>query len=170
MANFEDAIPIVLKHEGGFSDHAADPGGATNRGIIFNLFKRYAPTLGLKPDLQSLINLTEEQAKVIYKKEFWDKMSGDEFANQQVANILFDAYVNMGPRALKMFQKVIGVTSDGVIGPKTIYAANKANPKIVFDGFKDQREMFYRNLADSKPHMKVFLNGWLNRVNSFHYV
>ena len=33
MSAFELAIPIVLKHEGGFADNPADPGGATNFGI-----------------------------------------------------------------------------------------------------------------------------------------
>ncbi len=32
-ANFERALSLVLKHEGGFADHPADPGGATMMGI-----------------------------------------------------------------------------------------------------------------------------------------
>jgi len=30
---FETALPFVLRWEGGFVDHPADPGGRTNRGV-----------------------------------------------------------------------------------------------------------------------------------------
>jgi lysozyme family protein len=169
MADFNLAIPIILKHEGGYVDHPNDPGGATNRGIIFSLFKRYAPSLGLKPDLESLKQLTEYDAKTIYRLEFWDKMLGDSFQNQQVANIVFDAFVNMGPRALKMLQRELNVVADGIVGRQTINAVNKADPKEIFDAFKAARVFFYRDLAHRKPQMQVFLKGWLNRADSFHY-
>lgn len=169
MANFDKAIQIVLKHEGGFSDHPRDPGGATNMGITFNLFKKYALGLGLKPTVDDLKTLTEDQAKVIYKAEFWDRMKGDDIKSQQVAEIIFDAFVNMGPRALKMLQTEIGVEPDGVFGPVTIGVLNMAAPGVVFNGFKDSRKMYYENLARSNPNLNVFLNGWLNRVNSFKY-
>jgi hypothetical protein len=29
----------------------------------------------------------------------------------------------------------------------------------------DLKETFYRQLADTKPHLKRFLDGWLNRLN-----
>lgn len=170
MADFEKSIHIILKHEGLFADHPKDPGGATMRGITFTLFKRYADWLGVAPTVEVLKTLTEGQAKVIYKAEFWDKMQGDKFKSQRVADIVFDAYVNMGPRALKIFQTEIGVEADGVIGPVTLSILNNANPLLVFEGFKDARIYFYNNLAKQNPNMKVFLNGWLNRINSFNYV
>ena len=33
MSDFNDAIPTVLRHEGGFVDSPNDPGGATNFGV-----------------------------------------------------------------------------------------------------------------------------------------
>jgi lysozyme family protein len=31
--NFARALPLVLKHEGGWADHPRDPGGATMKGV-----------------------------------------------------------------------------------------------------------------------------------------
>jgi lysozyme family protein len=169
MADFEKAIPIILKHEGGFVDHPSDPGGATNRGIIFSLFKQYAKALGLLPTVDALKSLTEDQAKFIYREHFWDRMLGDQFKDQQVANIVFDAYVNCGGSGLKLIQKEVGVDVDGVIGPNTIAIINDANPHLLFDGFKDARKDYYIRLAERKPKLKVFLKGWLNRVEAFKY-
>lgn len=169
MADFEKAIPIILKHEGGYVDHPADPGGATNRGIIFSLFKQYAKAIGLLPTLDALKSLTEDQAKFIYREHFWDRMHGDLFNDQQVANIVFDAYVNCGVSALKMLQREIGTAADGVVGPNTMAVVNAANPHLLFDGYKDARKDYYIRLAERKPALKVFLKGWLNRVEAFKY-
>lgn len=169
MADFERAIPIILRWEGGFVNHPNDPGGATNRGIILTLFKRYAAELGLSKDVEGLKKLTEEQAKHIYKLQFWDAMRGDEIRDQQVATIIFDGFVNMGGSALRIAQRVVGADADGVFGNNTIAALNAAAGRVFFDTYKDQRIIYYQELAARKPKLQVFLKGWLNRINSFHY-
>lgn len=170
MADFNKAIPIILKHEGGFVDHPADPGGATNRGIIFTLFKKYAGELGLPATVEGLKALTEDNAKYIYRKQFWNAMQGDMIKDQQVANIIFDGFVNMGFNGIKIAQREVGETADGLIGQKSLQAINGAAPKILFQGIKEGRIKYYTDLAERKPQMKVFLKGWLNRINSFNYV
>jgi lysozyme family protein len=167
MADFEKAVQVILKHEGGFVNHPSDPGGATNRGITFSVFKQYAKALGLTQTVEALKGLTEDQAKFIYHEHFWNPMKGGEIIDQQVATIIFDAFVNQGYRGLKMAQREAGAHGDGKIGPKSLQAINAAAPRLLFDGIKDARRQYYINLVDSKPAMHVFLNGWLNRVNSF---
>lgn len=169
MADFEKAIPIILKWEGGYVNHPSDPGGATNRGIIFTLYKQYCLAMGLSPTIEGLKNLTENQAKFIYQENFWNRMKGDLIKDQQLANIIFDGYVNMGGRTLKMWQQCAGVDIDGVIGPNTLAVTNMASGRVLFDCIKDRRTMYYKDLAERKPSMKVFLKGWLNRINSFTY-
>lgn len=170
MADFEQSIGIILKHEGGFVNHPSDPGGATNRGITFNLFKQYADALEVSKDLYSLKALSEDQAKFIYQEHFWNPMRGDEIINQNIADILFDGFVNMGNKAIKLMQKEAGTTLvDGVIGADSIRAINLANARVLFEGYKDARIKFYNDLATRKPKLEVFRKGWLNRINSFEY-
>lgn len=169
MAEFEKAIPHILKWEGGYVNHPADPGGATNRGIIFSLFKQYAKALGLPPTVDALKDLTEDQAKFIYREHFWNAMKGDQIKDQQLATIILDTFVNQGYRGLRLAQREAGADPDGNIGPGSIQAFNSSAPAILFEGIKDARRRYYQNLADVKPSMGVFLKGWLNRVDSFKY-
>ena len=39
MSDFNDAIPTVLRHEGGFENDVNDPGGATNFGVSLRWLK-----------------------------------------------------------------------------------------------------------------------------------
>lgn len=170
MAYFSKAIPIILKHEGGFVSHPDDPGGSTNKGITMGTFKRYAMSLlAIEPTLENLKNLTDEQAAVIYQEAFWNKMNGDNINSQSLATLIFDCFVNMGRNGIKLLQREIGVVADGELGPKTLAVLNQSAPAVVFEGLKDARVKFYNSLVVRKPELKVFLNGWLNRVKSFKY-
>ena len=62
LIKFDDIIEVVLEHEGGYVHDPKDLGGETNFGIA----KRFYPDVDIK-------NLTKEQAKQIYKKDYWDK-------------------------------------------------------------------------------------------------
>lgn len=42
-------------------------------------------------------NLTEQQAKAIYKRDYWDKVKADDINSQVIAENIFDTAVNMGP-------------------------------------------------------------------------
>ena len=47
-----------LNTKGGYVNDPADPGGATNKGIIFRTFKKWANSdLGIEPTLGNLQNL-----------------------------------------------------------------------------------------------------------------
>ena len=70
---------------------------------------------------------------------------------------------------VKYAQQILGVTDDGVIGPKTIEVINTGDSKILFNKLWKRR---YQHLFDlSKPGNKdaEFRNGWLRRQNSITY-
>jgi lysozyme family protein len=169
MANFDKAITIILGHEGGLSNHPNDAGKLTNYGLTFGLFKIYAAAIGLPPTAEALKSIDIKDAKEIYFQAFWMKMLGNEWKDQQLANIVFDGFVNMGNRAIKMLQIEMGNPADGIIGERSLMVINQANAKTLFEGYKDARIKFYNDLVSRKPDQKVFLKGWLNRINSFVY-
>ena len=169
MANFDKAITIILGHEGGLSDNKADHGGLTNYGLTFDLFKIWAESIGLPKTKEALKSISIQDAKEIYFQAFWMKMKGNDWKDQQLANIVFDGFVNMGNRSIKMIQKEAGIEADGIIGDRSLMVINRANAKLLFDGYKDARIKFYNDLVARKPDQKVFLKGWLNRINSFVY-
>jgi len=175
MASFDAFFPTLLRFEGGFVDDPADPGGATNKGITMQTFSGCAKRLlGIEPTLANLRALTDAQAGKIYKPLYWDKVSGDDIALQDLADIVFDFYVNAGMHATRLLQTVMNaagahpsVAVDGDIGSLTIGALEALDQRDVYRRYKQGRIEYYRNLAASNPSLAKFLNGWLNRVNAF---
>lgn len=149
MANFELAIPIVLKNEGGYVNDPADPGGETNFGIS----KRSYPNVDIK-------NLTEAEASVIYQRDFW---KFDGINDQAVATKLFDAYVNMKSHAIKAAQEVVQQTVDGIYGAHTEAAIN--NTEDFLTKFRARLVQYYQQIVEFYPEDEKFLNGWLRRAN-----
>jgi lysozyme family protein len=173
MAAFEAFLPTLLKLEGGFTDDTADPGGATNKGVTLKTFQTCAETLlGVAPTLQNLKELTDEQAGVIYKALYWDRINGDGISLQELANIVFDFFVNAGAHATKLLQKVLNemgasLVEDGVLGQASMQALGGADQREVYRRYKQGRIEYYKTLVQEHPLLSKFLHGWLNRVNSF---
>ena len=119
--NFDTAFQQVLKHEGGYVHHPMDPGAATNMGITEAVARR----VGYKGAMQ---DLPVDLAKRIYLEEYWTPVRADELP-PAVRYAVFDAAVNSGVRqSVLWLQRALGVLDDGVLGPRTLAAANAATP------------------------------------------
>lgn len=155
--NFDLALRALLKHEGGYVNHPADPGGMTNLGVTKRVWEEW---VGHPVDEKQMRALTPELVAPLYKKKYWDKVCGDELPTG-VDLAVFDLAVNSGPgRAAKMLQKVLGVTQDGAIGPQTLLkAVNVDSSKLVAD-YNAQRLAFLMAL----PQWDTFGKGWGRRV------
>lgn len=172
MAKFELAIPIILKWEGGYVFNSADPGGETNMGITDSLDGKIDHLVDINGDKVGDVPikaLTPDQAKAVYKLIFWDRMLGDQFKSQNVANIVFDGYVNMGSNGIKVFQSALGVEQDGKVGQITVTQANFAPSKELFEKIKQGRIKYYQDLVTRKPTLSIFLKGWMRRIESFTF-
>jgi lysozyme family protein len=145
----EQALAILLKHEGGYSDHPSDPGGATMYGITQRVARQHG-YMGHMRDLP-LSTATE-----IYRKSYWMPIRADELPDAMRFHV-FDAAVNSGPgQAIKWLQECANVKSDGVIGPITIKAAASASPA--------RYNAIRLRLMTSLPTWAAFGKGWARRI------
>ena len=158
MTRFDICHAITAKWEGGWSDHKADPGGKTNWGITQATLTTY---LGRAASAADIRNLTKSEAKEIYKKLYWDRVTGDDLpAGLDLA--VFDFGVNSGPvRAVKALQSILGVETDGWIGDETLKAIEQSNLILLINELCDRRLKFLKGLGT----WKTFGKGWKNRVD-----
>ncbi len=159
MSNFEKCLEIILHHEGGYVNHPKDPGGETNLGVTKRVYEEWGGTKDMK-------DLTVEDVAPIYKKNYWDRVKGDDLPNG-LDLCIFDFAVNAGPgRAAKMIQKMIGVTVDGGIGPNTLRALGLYEEEVggvaeVIVEYQKQRQAYYESLST----FDTFGRGWTRRVD-----
>jgi len=154
MKNFNEIIEKVLEHEGGYVNDPKDLGGETKYGIT----KRFYPDIDIK-------NLTIEQAKEIYKKDYWDRNKVESLP-QNLWHIYFDMCVNMGKRtAVKVLQRAANgkgakLKVDGGMGPATL----KAIQNVELERVRAYRVLRFANLVIKKPEQERFWYGWYKRA------
>jgi lysozyme family protein len=163
-ANFEASLPFVLRWEGGFVDHPADPGGRTNRGITQRVYDQWRAAQGLPPQDVKLLEGAEMEA--IYESGYWVPPRCD-LLRRRLDLVQFDTAVNMGAgRAVRFLQKAVGCRVDGGFGSETERAAGACDLMATLEVYCDARLAYYRRLVEKRPELGVFLRGWTNRVNA----
>lgn len=163
--SFDLAFDETVGHEGGFQDHRLDRGNWTGgvagqgelRGTKFGISAMSYPDL-------DIASLTLADAKAIYRRDYWDKLRGDDLP-AGVALFLFDYAVNSGvARAAMAVQRHVGVADDGHIGPITVHAILRWPAIHLINALYSERGRFYRSLST----FGVFGAGWLRRNRAVH--
>ena len=161
---FEAVMPFILRWEGGFVDHPADPGGRTNKGVTQRVYTGWLVHQGLPS--QDVKQITEAEVKAIYEADYWLPPRCDQLPGR-LDLVQFDTAVNMGVRrAVRFLQDSLGCEVDGKFGPATTRAVSLCEARSTLVAYCDIREAYYRRLVVTKPDLQVFLKGWLNRLNS----
>jgi lysozyme family protein len=156
-SRFEQAVELVLQHEGGFVQHPSDPGVATKFGITRETLSRVR---GRPASVDGVRSLTEREAVSIYRRLYWDAVRAEELP-PGLDLAVFDLAVNSGPvRAARMLQTVLGVEADGIVGPVTLEAAREADAAETIRRLTRARLGFLGRLAT----WPVFGRGWRRRV------
>ena len=145
---FEVAIERILGHEGGYVDHADDPGGETNWGIS----KRSYPNVDIKA-------LTREGAKEIYLRDFWEPVAKDKLPS--ITFQMLDAAVSHGMgNTVRMLQRAVNVADDGHWGKHSQYAYANQGENDTLLLFLAERQEFMTKLRT----FDSFGRGWMRRI------
>ena len=171
MAKSEILVPFILSWETDkYTNNKYDRGKATKYGITLATWRR----VGYDKNGDGVLNeedvklLTEEDFHRVFKKNYWNACKADQIQDQSVANMLVDFAYNSGvSRAVRHLQLTLGITADGIMGRKTLFAINKSNGERLFNRFKKTREDYLKSIAKGKQ--KYFLDGWLNRLSHITY-
>lgn len=170
MADINKLAPLIFKWEGGFSNHPNDNGGATMCGVTIGTYRNYCRKKGLPaPTVEDLRKITRETCVDILRVFYWNPMKADGIDNQSIANLCVDNLWGSGTGYIKTIQKVVGVTADGLVGPKTLKAINTADQRELFAKLWNRRRQFYEDICKRNPSQNVFLKGWLNRLKDFKF-
>lgn len=155
---FAACVAEVLRHEGGYIDHRRDPGGCTNRGITRRTLEGWRREPVSCADVQAL---TEAEARAIYRAHYWHAVRGDDLP-AGLNLVVFDAALNSGRRRAALWlQQALGVTADGVIGPRTLRAARGANDRAAVIARACEVRLAFLKGLETWPD---FGRGWSRRV------
>lgn len=152
---FIDFFHRLIKYEGGYVNDPDDPGGETKWGIS----KRAYPKLDIK-------NLTEEDAKGIYYRDYYQKLNIPAIVDGRIAWQIFDFGVNAGvSRSAKIIQRLVGAKTDGVIGPNTVGKINTYIGRYpLYIEFLSERLKYYMMLTEVRIKNLKYLKGWVLRA------
>jgi|TARA_R110002074_G_scaffold335015_2_gene505435 lysozyme family protein len=156
--NYDKCLETILHHEGGYVNHPKDPGGETNLGVTKRVYEEWGGQKKMR-------DLTVSDVAPIYKKNYWDRLKGDDLPNG-LDLCVFDFGVNAGTgRSAKYLQKMVGTTVDGGIGPNTLKYVDRYVAKVGLDSaikeFQDRRQGYYERLKT----FETFGRGWTRRVD-----
>jgi lysozyme family protein len=161
-SSFAAALAFVLRWEGGLSDHPADHGGRTMKGVTQATYDAWRTARG--QPRQDVARISDDELGAIYRESYWAAAFCDRL-RVALDLVQFDTGVNMGPnRAVKILQATVGATADGACGPQTQAACDSCGLPEAVAKYCEIREGIYRHLAE-RPGQDVFLDGWLNRLD-----
>lgn len=183
MSDFEEAVSLVLRHEGNYVDHPNDPGGATSFGVSLRFLADHPDDGDFDGDgdvdKEDIMNMTLDDAKSIYKKHWWDKYGYWKIPDQTIATKVFDFSVNMGAkRAHVLLQEAmnnafgLNLTIDGALGPASYQVLcsilDGDQEQQLIDAYCDAAWGFYQRLIENNSKLAVFKKGWKNRAYSIN--
>lgn len=177
MGDFEKSLSFTFGSEGGVSNHPADRGGLTSMGITASTLSRaYKQKIVKHNDVR---RLSRDEAALIYRKLYWEPSHAGEMPWPLCA-LHFDAAVNHGVGgAVRLLQRTLNkvggsaLAVDGSIGPVTQKAlsgellkmeVNAAYLNKFCAAYLDNREALLKAIVAKNPSQKVFLRGWINRI------
>lgn len=186
MSDFNIAYNKLIMYEGGWSNIPGDRGKETYKGIsrvfhpdwpgwvIIDETRKTYPN-DFKEKLNSNTKL-ESMVLDFYKTIFWNPFFLDEIKEQDIANELFEASVNMGISTVtKFLQKSLNLLNrDGSVYPDIPedgkMGIGTKNTLLKCLSFKENEKYIFNllNILQGWKYISIgseqFLRGWLHRI------
>lgn len=159
--NFDQAFAFIVGEEGKLSTDPGDKGNWTGGRVNVGTLKgtKYGISAAAYPN-EDIANLSLDRAKSFAKRDYWDHVSGDSLP-AVIAFGLFDAAYNEGvSESIRLAQKALGLTVDGVFGQATFRGLVGCNVLIFARRFAIARIVAYASLA----YWVQDHDGWVGRV------
>ena len=190
MASFKEAWEETSAVEGGYVDDDDDRGGETYRGVARNFHPRWPGWDRIDaakddPGFPGILDEDESldaEVAAFYRTHFWNRLKGNQIANQAIAEELFDTAVNMGVgRAGRFLQESLNMLNrdgdlypeigeDGLIGSVTLgtleqLLATRDGDRHLHDLLNILQGMQYVSILRNNASQRKFIRGWLRRVS-----
>lgn len=169
-----DCIKEIIDREGRvYTEDDNDP--PTKFGITIGAWAEYVGHSVTKEDIKALREF--EDAYPFYYREHVTKPRFDQIEDEWLRIFLIDTGVLQGTRtAVKLLQKIVGTTPDGVLGPVTLVALERYDRTLLKKQLIVSRMHALIGCALNDPKLPrqyltstdlEWLHGWWNRVASF---
>lgn len=167
MAEFLPAFERAIVAEGGYKLHTVpgDTGGMTYAGIARNPNPQWPGWAWIDRGETP----PSELVRAFYRAGWWEPLGCEQIADHDVAYTLYSFGTNSSAYgrpavAAKLAQVVVGVTPDGVVGPRTVAAINAMEPRLFLALYALARIGRYAEIVNRNRSQGKFLLGWVNRT------
>lgn len=158
---FDRSFERVFTHEGRFQKNPTDRGNWTSGKVGRGTLKgtKFGISAMTYPHLD-IINLTMQEAKSIYRRDWWEKLKMETFPIS-FRYQLFDAAINHGMgNATKMLQRATAQKADGFIGAQTQDAVRRTDKNDLLFLFLAERLEFMTHIST----WHIYGKGWARRI------
>ena len=161
---FKTAFDELMILEGGYINDSLDKGGETKYGICKKSY----------PDLD-IVNLTVDDAKIIYYRDFWNKYDYDTILDSRIAKKVFHMTVNAGAKQshliLQRALRATGILDQTSISDTTLDSninliryCNIVDSNLLSAALRSELAGFYRLVIKNNPTQEKFRNSWMKRA------
>ena len=173
MADFDKALELVLKHEGGYTNDPNDQGGETIFGIARKMNAQWSGwaivdgkrgQAGFPKSLETDQTL-KQAAAVFYKSNYWSPLGGDFITSQHIAESMFDFAVNGGTgTAVRLAQVALKLPVTGVADRTLMTAINLQDEEAYLALYALAKIARYIDICKKRSTNKMYFYGWISRV------